>query len=89
MSETLPEHVGYNYVAALLALLKRMTYRQVCDALGYRSKGALSKILDGAVPKHIHGEALWALYVETFKEKPPMSVRQGIGIQPCAKVDKQ
>ena len=68
--------VGYNYVATLLALLRVMTYQEIADEVGYRSKGSVSKILDGAVPDHVHGEAIWSLYLEKFNEKPPMTVRQ-------------
>lgn len=77
MSETkLNEQVGFNYVATVLELLRLMTYEELAGYLGYRSKGAISKILDGAIPSHVQGEALWALYHDTFGKKPPMDVRQ-------------
>lgn len=68
--------VGFDYCGAALDLLRVMTYERLAEALGYQSKGSVSQILDGAVPSHVQGEALWALYLQTFNRKPPMSVRQ-------------
>lgn len=68
--------VGYDYAAAVIELLRVMTYEELARYLGYNSKGAISKVLDGAIPSHVQGEALWALYRDTFNKKPPMNVRQ-------------
>lgn len=76
MNLPLPERVGFNYVAAALELLRVMTYEELAEGLGYKSKGGVSALLDGAIPSHVQGEALWALYLATFNRKPPMDVRQ-------------
>ena len=63
--------VGYDYAGALTELLKIYTYSEIAERIGYRSVGAVSAIKNGNVPSHVHGEALWALYKDTFKKKPP------------------
>lgn len=69
------ELVGFNYSAATLELLKRFTYDELKDLLGYQSKGSISQLLEGVIPAHDKGEALWALYMDTFGHKPPLNVR--------------
>ena len=72
MNLPLPELVGFNYSAAALELLKVYTYDELSEKLGYKSKGSISQLLDGVTPSHIQGEALWALYNDTFHRKPPL-----------------
>ena len=74
--QPLCEIVGFNYSAATLELLRVMTYDDLKDKLGYQSKGSISQLIDGVIPAHDKGEALWAVYVDTFRRKPPISVRQ-------------
>ena len=79
-SVPLYSRVGFDYVEALRALLQRMTYEEVAHSLGYRSTGPLGAIVKrGHVPSHQHGEALWALYVQMFGRKPPMTAVQAAG----------
>ncbi len=66
--------VGYDYIAAVRRLLTKYTYSELAERVGYRSVGAVSSVLDGRVPSHIHGEAIWALYKDTFGEKPSLTV---------------
>ena len=70
------EHVGFWYSQAIRELSHRMTYEHIADELGYKSKTSIFKILRGATPRHISGEALWALYVDTFHRKPPLKEHQ-------------
>lgn len=71
------DRVGFNYVAATLDLLRAgVTYERLAEALGYKSKGAISRLLEGSIPSHVQGEALWAFYCATFSRKPPMAVHQ-------------
>ena len=70
------EMVGYDYVAAIREINEVMTYTEMCRALGYGSPQSISKILDGAIPSHTHGEALYALYRDLFDRKPPMTGRE-------------
>jgi len=64
--------VGFDYVRAVSDLLLKFTYADIASRVGYRSTGSITSILDGQVPSHMHGEAIWALYIETFKRKPPL-----------------
>lgn len=85
MSSTLHQHCGYDYVAAMSELLKRYTYQEIADRLGYKSTGSIAAVLKGHKPSHPLGEAMWALYVETFNCKPPMTDSQRGGVQNNAK----
>lgn len=81
-TEELPpliKRVGYDYLGAVLELLTVMSYGELAKAIGYRSKGAISKILQGGLPTHAHGEAIWVTYREKFGTKPPMSTHQQQG----------
>lgn len=69
------ELVGFNYSATTLELLKRFTYDELKDLLGYQSKGSISQLIECVIPAHDKGEALWALYMDTFGRKPPLNVR--------------
>ncbi len=73
------KRVGFDYLGAVLELLAVMSYAELARAIGYSSKGAISKILQGGVPTHAHGEAIWVVYREKFGEKPPMSTYQQQG----------
>lgn len=71
---------GFNYTAAIEELLARMTLTQLVQAIGYKSVGSVYDITKkGRIPSHIHGEALWALYHDTFGRKPPMTEAQRVG----------
>ena len=67
----LPTQVGFDYSGAMTELLTRFTYSELADRIGYKSVGAVSAVRDGRVPSHVHGEAIWALYKDTFGKKPP------------------
>lgn len=68
----LHEQVGFDYVATVRELLERMTYMDLALSIGYESVGSISGLLKGRRPAHPQGEALWALYIETFGRKPPL-----------------
>lgn len=75
-----PIPVGFDYAHALLDLRHVMTYEQIAERLGYQSKGSISEIINRKVlPDHPRGEALYALYLERFGRKPPMSQDQAVG----------
>lgn len=74
MDLPLYEQVGFNYSLAVLELLKVMTYDNIAFSIGYKNRSSVSAILCGSTPGHIQGEALWALYIETFGHKPPLDV---------------
>lgn len=73
--------VGFNYSMALLAIRKHRTYEEIAAYLGYDSVGAIGKVIQGSVPSHPVGEAIYVLYRELFGTKPPMSSSQATGIQ--------
>lgn len=68
--------VGFDYARAILDLRNRLTYEHIAEYCGYESKASIAAIADGAVPSHPSGEALYALYMEVFNKKPPMSLSQ-------------
>lgn len=72
--------VGFNYSLALLEILRNQTYEEIAAYLGYESVGAIGKIINGAIPSHPVGEALFALYLDIFGKKPPMSQAQALGV---------
>lgn len=74
--------VGFNYAKALLAIRKEMTYVQIAEFCGYESKQAVGKIIRGAIPSHVHGEAIYVLHCELFGKKPPMTKEQAAGTLP-------
>lgn len=72
--KTLYEQVGFNYIEALAELLTRYTYSEIAHNVGYKSVGSITAVLEGKTPSHRHGEAIWALYVDTFGRKPPLDL---------------
>ena len=79
MTEELPlyDRVGFNYAQALRDLLKKLTYADIAQRVGYNSTGSLTEILGrGRSPSHRHGEAIWALYLEVFGKKPPLTIQE-------------
>ena len=66
-----PEDVGFDYAQAVRELNRRFSYEQIADALGYASRVSVINIVNGAIPAHDKGEALYIFYVETFDRKPP------------------
>lgn len=68
------EQVGFDYAQALRDIHRHLTYDEIAERIGYDNKGSISKIMEGRVPKHIQGEAIWALYVGLFGRKPPLNV---------------
>ena len=71
--------VGFNYSLAILQILKVRTYDQVAAYLGYESVGSISGLIDGSLPSHPVGEAIFVLYREIYGAKPPMSGPQALG----------
>lgn len=70
------ERVGFDYIRAIRDMLTRMTYEELAFNLGYKGASGISSLLNGKTPSHVHGEALWALYIDTFGKKPPLAIRQ-------------
>lgn len=71
-TQPLFEQVGFDYSKAVRELTHKMSYRILIEKLGYESKGTIYHLIKGGIPDHIHGEAIWALYLETFGRKPPL-----------------
>ncbi len=69
---------GFDYAATVTELLQKFTYREIADRLGYSSVGSITSILDGKVPSHHHGEALWVLYQRIYGKRPPLTIAQRI-----------
>ena len=65
--------LGFDYVAAVSELLNKFTYKEIAERIGYRSTGSVTAVLEGRIPSHSHGEALWLLYKVTFGRRPPLS----------------
>ena len=76
---TLINLVGYDYPQAIRKLNQRMTYEQIARAIGYDNRSSIAQMMNGAIPSHKHGEALWALYRNTFGEKPAQARPIGAG----------
>lgn len=72
LSLPLHEQVGFDYVKATTELLTKMSRMEMSERIGYASAGSIHSLLKGRTPSHIHGEAIWALYLETFGHKPPL-----------------
>ena len=70
--------LGFDYVQAMKDLLERFTYREIAERLGYNSVGSITAVLDGKVPSHLHGQALWLTYWTTFGRRPPLTPVQQI-----------
>ena len=71
--------VGFDYANAIRALARKMTYEQIAKACGYDSRNSVYRVLNGAIPSHPQGEALFVLYREAFGDKPPMTQEQAAG----------
>lgn len=72
--------VGFDYAQAIRELNQAFTYSQLAKELGYDNKASITAIRNGSMPSHIHGEALWALYCDTFGHKPKlMRTKQTMG----------
>lgn len=70
--------LGFDYAQAINDLLKKFTYQEIADRLGYRSVGSITAVIEGKIPSHMHGEALWVLYIATYGRKPPLTSVQNI-----------
>lgn len=64
--------VGFDYAQAIRELNQAFTYAELAKELGYDNKASITAIRNGSMPSHIHGEALWALYCDTFGRKPKL-----------------
>lgn len=70
--------LGFDYAQAMAELLTKFTHREIIERLGYSSVGSVTAVLKGKVPSHLHGEAMWVLYRDTFSRRPPLSTVQKI-----------
>lgn len=72
------EEVGFDYAQTVRELNRVWTYDQIAECCGYESPRSVRNLLDlnpangPVIPSHRAGEALWAMYVETFGRRPPM-----------------
>lgn len=71
--------VGFDYAQTILELRSRISYERIAEYCGYENKGSIAAVVEGAIPLHPAGEALYALYLEIFGRKPPMRTNQAIG----------
>ena len=58
-----------------------MTYAKICKQVGYKNRSSLYKLTDPikpSIPDHCHGEAIYALYRDTFGKKPPLKAHQKV-----------
>ncbi len=63
---------GFDYPNAILNLRNREGYADEDIAAACEvAKSAVGHWLRGRIPRHDHGERLFILYFETFKERPP------------------
>ncbi len=77
--------VGFDYAKAVLEIRKRMTYEEIAACLGYEYASSVGNIVNGRIPNHPQGEALFVLYLELFGRKPPMTAEQASGVADFAK----
>lgn len=71
--------VGFDYGQTVLRINRLWSYQRIAEHIGYSDRSAVHRIVKGQVPPHPQGEALWALYVRLFNEKPPHSADQRTG----------
>lgn len=71
--------VGFDYSAALKAISTQMSYAVIADYVGYESSSSIERVIAGAIPPHPQGEAIWALFREIFRDKPPTTSEQDVG----------
>lgn len=65
--------VGFDYAGAVRELSHKYTYEQLAESIGYGDKSSIIRVMKGeTMPAHNQGEAIWALYVDTFGRKPPL-----------------
>ena len=72
--------VGFDYALAMAEIRTKLSFGKISDYLGYESRTSIYRVLDGAIPPHPQGEAIWALYRELFGDKPPVTKEQARGI---------
>lgn len=72
--------VGFDYAQALIDIRGHMTYDQIADVCGFVDKAAVARVVNGKIPRHPQGEAIWAVYLEIFGRKPPMPEQNLHGI---------
>ena len=68
--------VGFDYAQAIRELNQVFTYEMIAKEIGYGSKDSINQVLNGRIPSHVHGEALWAFYSDTFGRKPPFNTHK-------------
>lgn len=71
--------VGFDYIQALLHIRNHRTYEEIAEFIGYDSKNSIARLLNGTVPAHPQGEAIFVLYRMIFGDKPPMNSQQKVG----------
>jgi hypothetical protein len=61
---------GYDYAGAVKRLKTVHTFEKIAGFCGYESVLSVRRVLQGSIPSHPQGEAIYIMYVETFGEKP-------------------
>ena len=64
--------VGFDYARALTEISEQMTYDQIAEYCGYENRASIFRVMNGAIPPHPQGEAIWSLYCVLFGRKPPL-----------------
>lgn len=72
--------VGFDYSRALLEIRKHMTYEQIAAFCGYEGPSGVAKIINGGIPSHPQGEAIWSLHCIVLGRKPHVSPFQAHGV---------
>lgn len=66
-----PQERGFDYAAAVRDIHRHMTYDEIAEFCGYENKASIHRVIQGAIPDHPRGEAIYILYMELFGHKPP------------------
>jgi hypothetical protein len=61
---------GFDYRKAILRIRGKMTYQEISEYCGYENASSIARILQGTIPLHPQGEAIYYLYCNLFNEKP-------------------
>lgn len=73
--------VGFDYAKALLEIRRHMTYEQIAAFCGYEGASGVAWVINGGIPSHPQGEAIWSLHCNLLGRKPPVSPLQAAGIE--------
>ncbi len=74
-----PTKVGFEYKLAIHQIIEQTncTFESIGDRIGVDRK-QVERYAEGAVPNHISGELLWALWEDVFPGRDPFDPIKGI-----------